>query len=136
MFTTDGILCVLCVLFPKIRMGTSLNDCAGPTLPLRATTHAERTATPCPNPSLCSALLCLSLPPPTQTRLSDNSGGGSVLPLPWHLGFPMSPPAEGVVSVVWSPQLIFHQGHQATTRKRQLLTQTLLRSATSSVSHY
>lgn len=40
--------------------------------------------------------------------LSDSPCGGSALPLPWHLGFPMSLPAEGVVSVVRSPQLIFH----------------------------
>lgn len=83
---------------------------------------------------------CPRGPIPTVTNAEapgDKASGGSPLPLLWHLGFPWSPPAEGVVSVVLSSTAHFPLGSPGNQQKATtLLTQTLLRLARSSVSHY
>lgn len=122
----------VCVLVPTTGPGARIHECAGPTLPSQATGQAARRA------MLWPALLgCPSLPPPTQRRPGTTASGGSPLPLPGHLGFPRSPPAEGVVSVVLSATAHFPLGSPGNQQKATtLLTQTLLRPASSSVSHY
>lgn len=121
-----GRVFLLCFL-PKIRPGTSTDDCAL----WAATTQAVRRSRPWSKPCLGSMLLCPSLPPPTHR--AELSGGP--LPLPKHSGFPTGPPASpGSGSCGSVPTVHFPLGSPGNHRKRQLLTQTLLCPATSVVS--